>query len=89
MVGPSFSGKTYLLLKILSRRPVPENYVSTKSPPEQYSISKIQIKELGDEINHLNEYESAILVFADVLSSSIRKNIGQLSIRGRHNKLDI
>ena len=51
LVGPSFSGKTYLMLKILSRIPNRDFYVITKSPPEQYSNSKMKIKELGDEKN--------------------------------------
>ena len=32
-VGPSFSGKTYLMLKFLSRIPDRDIYVITKSPP--------------------------------------------------------
>ena len=55
LVGPSFSGKTYLMLKILSRMPERDIYIITKSPPEQYSNSKIKIKEIGDEIKPLNE----------------------------------
>ena len=35
LVGPSFSGKTYLMLKILSRMPDRDKYIITKSPPEQ------------------------------------------------------
>ena len=55
MVGPSFSGKTYLMLKILSRMPNREIYIITKSPPEQYSNSKIKTKGVNDEIKPLNE----------------------------------
>ena len=34
MVGPSFSGKTYLMIKILPRIPDGDIYIITKSPPE-------------------------------------------------------
>ena len=57
LVGPPFSGKTYLMLKILSRMPDRDNYIITKSPPEQYTNSKIKIKEIGDEIKPLNDYK--------------------------------
>ena len=56
LVGPSFSGKTYLMLKILSRMLDRDVYIITKSPPEQYTNSKIKIKEISDEIKPLNEY---------------------------------
>ena len=45
VVGPSFSSKTYLMLKILSRIPNRDIYIIIKSPPEQYSNSTIKIKE--------------------------------------------
>ena len=35
LIGPSFSGKTYLMLKTLSRIPDQDIYIITKSPPEQ------------------------------------------------------
>ena len=50
LTGPSCSGKTYLILKILSRIPDRVMYIITKSPPEQYSNSKIKTKEISDEI---------------------------------------
>ena len=89
-VGCSFSGKTYLMLKIFSRIPPERNiYIINKSPPEQYSISKIKIKEKSDEIKPLNEYENAVIVFDDVLGSSIFEYIDQFFfIRGRFNNLD-
>ena len=89
LVGPSFSGKTYLILKILSRIPDRDIYIITKSPPEQYTNSKIKIKEIGDEIRPLNEYENGIIVFDDILGSSNSRYIDQFFIRGRHNNLDI
>ena len=89
LVGPSFSGKTYLMLKILSRISDRDIYIITKSPPEQYTNSKIKIKEINVEIKPLNEYENGIIVFDDNFSSSNSKFIDQFFIRGRHINLDI
>ena len=89
LVGPSFSGKTYLMLKILSRLPDRDTYIITRSLPEQYSNSKIKIKEISDEIKPLNEYEYGIIVFVDILGSLNSRDISQYFIRGRHNNLDI
>ena len=89
LVGPSFSGKTYLMLKILSRMIDRDIYIITKSPPEQYTNSKFKTKEIGDEIRPLNEYESGILVFDDILGSSNSRFIDQFFIGGRHINLDI
>ena len=90
LVGCSFSGKTYLTLKILSRiPPEPNIFIITKSAPEQCSKSKIKIKEISDEIKPPNEYENAVIIFDDALGSSNSKYIDQFFIRGRHNNLDI
>ena len=89
LVGPSFSGKTYLMLKILSRMIDRDIYIITKSPPEQYTNSIIKIKEKSDEIKPLNEYENGIIVLDDILGSSNTRFIDQFFIRGRHNNLDI
>ena len=89
LVGPSFSGKPYLMLKILSRKPDRDIYIIIKSPPQQYSNTKIQIKEIGDELKPLNEYKNAIIVFDDILGSTINRYIDQFFIRSRHKNLDI
>ena len=89
MVGPSFSGKTYLMLKILSRISDRDIYIITKSPPEQYTNSKIKIIEINDEVKPLNEYENGIVVFDDILGSPNSRFIDQFFIRGRHDNLDI
>ena len=81
LVGPSFSGKTYLMLKILSRIPDRDIYIITKSPPEQYTNSKIKFKEINDESKPLNEYENGIIVFDDILGSSNSRFIDQFFIR--------
>ena len=89
LVGPSFSGKTHLMLKILSRMADRDIHIITKSPPEQYINSKIKNKEIGDEINSLNENENGIIVFDDILGSSNSRFLDKFFIRGRHNNLDI
>ena len=76
------------MLKVLSRISDRDIYIITKSPPEQYTNSKIKIKEKNDEIKPLNEYENGIIVFDDVLGSSNSRFIDQFFIRGRHNDLD-
>ena len=77
LIGPSFSGKSYLMLKILSQIPDREIYIITKTPPEQYTNSKIKIKEISDEIKPLNEYGNGIIVFDDILGSSNSRFIDQ------------
>ena len=77
------------MLKILSRIIGRDIYIITKSPPEQYTNSKIKFKEISDEIKPLNEYENSIIVFVDILGSSNSRFIDQFFIRGRHNNLDL
>ena len=89
LVGPSFSDKTYMMLKILSRMIDRDIYIITTSPPQQYTNSKIKINEISVENKPLNEYENGIIVFDDILGSSSSSFIDQFFIRGRHNKLDI
>ena len=68
LVGPSSLGQTYLMLKILSRTPPDrDTYKFTKPTPEQFSFSKIKIKEKSDEIKPPDEYQNAIIVFHDTL----------------------
>ena len=47
------------------------------------------IKEISTEIKSLNEYETGIKVFDDILGSSESRLVDQYFIRGRHNDLDI
>ena len=75
------------MLEILPRIPDRDFYKITQSPPEQYSISKIKIKETGQEIKPLNEYENAIIAFDDILGSSSSRYIDRFFIRGRRNEL--
>ena len=77
------------MVKNFSRRPDRDIYIITKSPPEEYSNSKIKNKGIGDEGRPLNEYENAIIVFDDILDSPNSRLIDQFFIKGRHNILHI
>ena len=68
------------MLKILSRMPNQDVHIVTKLPPGKYSTSKIEIREIGEQIRHLREYENAIIVFDDILGSSISRVIDQFSL---------
>ena len=90
LVGRRFSGKTYLMFKILSQiRSDRDTYIIIKSPPKQYSKSRIKIKETGEEMKPINEYENDVIVFDDFLGSSKSKYIDQFFIGGRHDNLQI
>ena len=77
------------MLEILSRVRDRDIYIITKLSPEQYSSTKIKIKEISGEIEPLNEYENAVMVFDDTLSSSNSRYKDQFFIRGRHNNFGI
>ena len=82
LVGPSFSGKTYLMLKIFSRIPLARDiHIITKSPPEQYSNSEIKITEITEGKKPLNEYENDIIVFDGILDSSNSRDIDKFFIK--------
>ena len=63
------------MLKTISRIPDRDIYIITESPPEQYTNSKIKIKEISNEIKALNEYENGIIVFDDILGQQIYRPI--------------
>ena len=75
------------MLKIVSWIADRVNFIITKSPPEQYSSSKIKIKETGDETKLLNEYKNATTVFDDILGATNSRYVDQFFIRGGHNNL--
>ena len=82
--------KIYLIFKIFSGTPPDrDNYITTKSPPEQYSTSKTKKKETREEIKPLSEYKIAIIVFDDILGSSNIRYIDQFYMRGRHNTWEV
>ena len=89
IVAPPVSGKTYLMLKTLSKRTDQDFFVITISPLDQYSTFEIKIKKISVEIKRLNDCEKVNKVFPDILGSSNCKYVNQFFKRGRHNNLDI
>ena len=95
IVGPSFCGKTHLLLNKLRliRLEDPEKQIRifTRSP-EQYEDVKLD-SELGDieveeNVGDLEEYRGCCVVFDDMLDSN-QKLIDPFFIRGRHKSCDV
>ena len=78
-VAPASLSITHPGLKILSRKIDRAIYIVPKSTLEQHSGFQIRIKEFGEKIKLLSEYENAIIVFGDILSSSNCKYIVQFS----------
>ena len=93
IVGPSFCGKTHLLLNKLQliRLDNPEQKICiiTRSP-EQYNkieIEDVSVEEdLGDK--SIQDFQSCCVVFDDMLDSN-QKLIDPFFTRGRHNDLDV
>ena len=81
IVAPIFSGKSYLLLNILSEMIDRDSFIFTKSPLQHYSDFKIEMKEKRVEIKSLIKYKNDVIVFDDVLGSSdCKKKTDQLFI---------
>ena len=93
IVGPSFCGKTHLLLNKLHiiRLDNPEQKICiiTRSP-EQYNkieIEDVSVEEdLGDK--SIKDFQNCCVVFDDMLDSN-QKLIDPFFTRGRHNDLDV
>ena len=93
IVGPSFCGKTHLLLNKLQliRLDNPEQKICiiTRSP-EQYNkieIEDVSVEEdLGDK--SIQDFQNCCFVFDDMLDSN-QKLIDPFFTRGRHNDLDV
>ena len=95
IVGPSFCGKTHLLLNKLRliRLEDPEKQIRiiTRSL-EQYEDVKLDL-ELGDieveeNVGDLDEYRGCCVVFDDMLDSN-QKMIDPFFTRGRHKSCDV
>ena len=84
IIGFSNCGKTYLMNHILHQKQEPI-FIISKSL-NQYPKIKAQT---SDEIQPLNEYESSVVVFDDMLLSKQESNIDLFFTRGRHNNIDI
>ena len=89
IVGPLFSGKTQLLLKFISRIPHRDICILIKLPPEHCSKYKFQVKERGEKIKPLNEYDNSVIVFDNNLGSARSKFKNQFFLKGWHIILDI
>ena len=93
IVGPSFCGKTHLLLNKLQliRLDNPEQKICiiTRSP-KQYNkieIEDVSVEEdLGDK--SIQDFQNCCVVFDDMLDSN-QKLIDPFFTRGRHNDLDV
>ena len=93
IVGPSFCGKTHLLLNKLQsiRLDNPEQQIKiiTRSP-EQYSNFELEevsvVEDLEDRT--VQDFQNCCVVFDDMLDSN-QKLIDPFFTRGRHNDLDV
>ena len=100
IVGPSFCGKTHLLLNKLQLIRLDDNtrkiHIITRSP-EQYSntallASGIEIEQVKVEEDledkSIQDFQNCCVVFDDMLDTS-QKLIDPFFTRGRHNDLDV
>ena len=91
IVGPSFCGKTHLLLNKLRliRLEDPEKQIRiiTRSP-EQYENINMQGIEVEENVGDLEEYRGCCVVFDDMLDSN-QKLIDPFFTRGRHKSCDV
>ena len=93
IVGPSFCGKTHLLLNKLQLIRLDDNtrkiHFITRSP-EQYN--KIEIEDISVEEDledkSIQDFQNCCVVFDDMLDTS-QKLIDPFFTRGRHNDLDV
>ena len=91
IVGPSFCGKTHLLLNKLRliRMEDPEKQIRiiTRSP-EQYEFIDIGGVSVEENVGDLEEYRGCCVVFDDMLDSN-QKLIDPFFTRGRHKSCDV
>ena len=91
IVGPSFCGKTHLLLNKLRliRLEDPERQIRiiTRSP-EQYEDIDFQEIEVDENVGDLEEYRGCCVVFDEMLDSNQRL-IDPFFTRGRHKSCDV
>ena len=100
IVGPSFCGKTHLILNKLQLIRLDDNtrkiHIITRSP-EQYSntallASGIEIEQVKVEEDledkSIQNFQNCCVVFDDMLDTS-QKLIDPFFTRGRHNDLDV
>ena len=93
IVGPSFCGKTYLLLnklKLIRLYDMEKQIKIITRSPQQYT--KVEIEEVSVEEDledrTIHDYQNCCVVFDDMLDSN-QKLIDPFFTRGRHNDLDV
>ena len=93
IVGPSFCGKTHLVLNKLQLIRLCDNekqiHISTRSP-EQYSDTEIEDIVVEEYLSDksIQNFQNCRVVFDDKLDSN-QKLIDPFFTRGRHNDLDV
>ena len=92
IVGPSFCGKTHLLLNNLQLIRLDDNtrklHIFTRSP-EQYSNIEIEQVKVEEDLEDksIQDFQNCCVVFDDMLDTS-QKLIDLFFTRGRHNDLE-
>ena len=93
IVGPSFCGKTHLLLNKLQLIRLDgitrKNHIITRSP-EQYSNIEIEQVKVEEDLEDksIQDFQNCCVVFDAMLDTS-QKLIDPFFTRGRHNDLDV
>ena len=93
IVGPSFCGKTHLLLNKLQLIRLDDNtrkiHIITRSP-EQYNKMEIEDVSVDEDLEDksIQDFQNCCVVFDDMLGTS-QKLIDPFFTRGRHNDLDV
>ena len=84
IIGPSYVGKTYYMLKILekigNKRPI---HIITRSP-NQYPTYKT-----SNEIKPINKYKGSVVIFDDMLDAKNSSQIHEYFTRGGHEDIDV
>ena len=93
IVGPSFCGKTHLLINKLQLIRFDDNtrkiHIITRSPEQYSNIEMEQVKVEDDlEDKSIQDFQNCCVVFDDMLDIS-QKLIDPFFTRGRHNDLDV
>ena len=93
IVGPSFCGKTHLLLNKLQLFRWDDNtrkiHIITRSP-EQYSNVEIEQVKVEEDLEDksIQDFQNCCVVF-DVMLDTSQKLLDPFFTRGRHNDLDV
>ena len=94
IVGPSFCGKTYLLLNKLKLiklyDPDKQIKIITRSPEQYHTDDVLNYISVEEDLNDrtIQDFQNTVVVFDDMLDSN-QKLIDPFFTRGRHNDLDV